>query len=170
MFTNTVQAASVPTLQYQEHAVQKSQGKNIENAQPKTNQQPQNTGQQVCIIYVIAFIRIEIFNAQLKFSGVPNVLLHDEREHDPEVGAGHANARRHSQPDAASHRRRHENVLHCATVRLQLCTRQPNADRPKRHHNRRPSAKRDIQHQLQMRRVRSHVRTLVLVELPQKNP
>ncbi|XP_041974383.1 zinc finger protein 391 [Aricia agestis] len=39
--TNTVQAGTVPTLQYQEHAAQKSQGKNIENVQQKTTQQTQ---------------------------------------------------------------------------------------------------------------------------------
>lgn len=39
--TNTVQAGNVPTLQYQEHPTQKSQGKNIENVQQKGGQQTQ---------------------------------------------------------------------------------------------------------------------------------
>ncbi|CAK1599573.1 unnamed protein product [Parnassius mnemosyne] len=43
--TNTVQTGSVPTLQYQEHPSQKSQGKNIENVQ-KSAQQTQQTQQQ----------------------------------------------------------------------------------------------------------------------------
>ncbi|CAH2262104.1 jg26789 [Pararge aegeria aegeria] len=46
--TNAVQAGSVPTLQYQEHP-QKSQGKNIENAQQKTQQsQPQQEFPTFC--------------------------------------------------------------------------------------------------------------------------
>lgn len=44
--TNAVQAGTVPTLQYQEHATQKSQGKNIENVQQKNAQQTQQTQQQ----------------------------------------------------------------------------------------------------------------------------
>lgn len=48
--TNTVQAGSVPTLQYQEHP-QKSQGKNIENVQQKT-QQTQQT-QQVLSFWLV---------------------------------------------------------------------------------------------------------------------
>ncbi|CAK1548372.1 unnamed protein product [Leptosia nina] len=43
--TNTVQASTVPTLQYQEHT-QKSQGKNIENVQQKPAQQNQQTQQE----------------------------------------------------------------------------------------------------------------------------
>ncbi|PZC71135.1 hypothetical protein B5X24_HaOG214039 [Helicoverpa armigera] len=39
--TNTVQTGTVPTLQYQEHPTQKSQGKNIENVQQKNAQQTQ---------------------------------------------------------------------------------------------------------------------------------
>ncbi|KAH9645885.1 hypothetical protein HF086_010084 [Spodoptera exigua] len=44
--TNTVQTGTVPTLQYQEHPTQKSQGKNIENVQQKNAQQTQQTQQQ----------------------------------------------------------------------------------------------------------------------------
>ncbi|KPJ06723.1 Zinc finger protein 234 [Papilio machaon] len=44
--TNTVQAGSVPTLQYQEHPTQKSQGKNMENVQQKNAQQTQQTQQE----------------------------------------------------------------------------------------------------------------------------
>ncbi|VVD03647.1 unnamed protein product [Leptidea sinapis] len=44
--TNTVQAGTVPTLQYQEHPTQKSLGKNIENVQQKNNQQAQQTQQE----------------------------------------------------------------------------------------------------------------------------
>ncbi|KOB67795.1 Zinc finger protein, partial [Operophtera brumata] len=44
--TNTVQAGSVPTLQYQDHPSQKSQGKIIENAQQKNAQQTQQSQQQ----------------------------------------------------------------------------------------------------------------------------
>lgn len=43
--TNAVQAGGVPTLQYQEHPGQKSQGKNIENSQQKNSQQAQQTQQ-----------------------------------------------------------------------------------------------------------------------------
>ncbi|XP_045510598.1 zinc finger protein 679-like isoform X1 [Colias croceus] len=43
--TNTVQAGTVPTLQYQEHT-QKSQGKNMDNVQQKTAQQTQQTQQE----------------------------------------------------------------------------------------------------------------------------
>ncbi|XP_072935033.1 transcription factor Clamp-like isoform X2 [Epargyreus clarus] len=46
--TNTVQAGTVPTLQYQEHPTQKSQGKNIENAQQKTTQQTQQEFPTFC--------------------------------------------------------------------------------------------------------------------------
>lgn len=45
--TNTVQAGTVPALQYQDHP-QKSQGKNIDNVQQKPAQQTQQT-QQVLI-------------------------------------------------------------------------------------------------------------------------
>lgn len=41
--TNTVQTGAVPTLQYQDHPTQKSQGKNIENVQQKNTQQTQQT-------------------------------------------------------------------------------------------------------------------------------
>lgn len=43
--TNTVQTGTVPTLQYQEHPTQKSQGKNIENVQQKNAQPPQSQQQ-----------------------------------------------------------------------------------------------------------------------------
>lgn len=52
--TNTVQAGSVPTLQYQEHPTQKSQGKIIENSQQKNAQQSQQ--QQVCTILVKLYL------------------------------------------------------------------------------------------------------------------
>lgn len=48
--TNTVQAGSVPTLQYQEHPTQKSQGKIIENAQQKNAQQTQQSQQQQQVV------------------------------------------------------------------------------------------------------------------------
>lgn len=44
--TNTVQTGSVPTLQFQEHPGQKSQGKNIENVQQKVTQSQQSQQQQ----------------------------------------------------------------------------------------------------------------------------
>lgn len=151
--TNTVQATGVPTLQYQEHAVQKSQGKNIENTQPKTNQQQtQNTGQQVCFNFTFHIKRLIYFSPnsfyfEMRLLGISSVLLYDEREHDPEVSTRHSNPRRHSQPDAVGHRRRYKDVLYCATVRLQLCARQSDAARSERRHHRRPSAKCNIQYQ-----------------------
>lgn len=45
--TNAVQTGTVPTLQYQEHPTQKTQGKNIENVQQKNPQQTQPQQQQV---------------------------------------------------------------------------------------------------------------------------
>jgi hypothetical protein len=43
--TNAVQTGTVPTLQYQEHPTQKTQGKNIENVQQKNAQQTQSQQQ-----------------------------------------------------------------------------------------------------------------------------
>lgn len=51
--TNAVQTGTVPTLQYQEHPTQKSQGKNIENVQQKNAQQTQQSQQQQVFIYFI---------------------------------------------------------------------------------------------------------------------
>lgn len=51
--TNAVQTGTVPTLQYQEHPTQKSQGKSIENVQQKNAQQTQQTQQQQQVIVCI---------------------------------------------------------------------------------------------------------------------
>lgn len=149
--TNTVQAGSVPTLQYQEHPTQKSQGKNMEIVQQKNVQQTQQSQQQQVVYHeTILSSSPELGTKFCGLTGIPYILLHNKCQHDWKDW-DHSHKWNGWSKYHTTDYKWWQDLLHSAAILLQLCAGQSNADCTKW------IAKHHIQYKFQMWCVRPHV-------------